>query len=130
MTVDQYVEEFTNRRGFDVVFDTVGGPNLQTSFAAAALNGAVVSVSTRCQQDLSVMHAKALTLHVVFMLIPLLYNIGRNFHGDILGELALLVDENKVKPLIDPQVFSIDDVALAHAYLESGKAIGKVVLNR
>jgi NADPH2:quinone reductase len=128
MNVADYVNKYTDGEGFDVVFDTVGGENLQKSFEAAALNGTVVSVSTRGEQDLGLMHAKALTLHVVFMLIPLLHGIDRAHHGEILTELSQLVDKGKINPLIDDQQFSIDDVASAHNHLESGAAIGKVVL--
>jgi NADPH2:quinone reductase len=74
------------------------------------------------------MHAKGLTLHVVFMLIPMLYNMGRERHGAILRQIATLVDEHKLKPLIDEQKFNVTDIALAHKYLESGAAIGKVIV--
>jgi NADPH2:quinone reductase len=130
MGVSDYVEEFTQNRGFDVIFDTVGGDNISRCFQAAALNGVVVSVSSRSQQDLSPMHAKGLTLHVVFMLIPLLHNLGRERHGGILRQIAALVEENKLKPLIDEHKFSVTDISTAHKYLESGAAIGKIVVTR
>ncbi|WP_455210120.1 zinc-binding dehydrogenase, partial [Kaarinaea lacus] len=130
MDVQDYVEEYTDNRGFDVIFDTVGGDNIGKCFQAAALNGTVVSVSTRSQQDLSPMHAKGLTLHVVFMLIPMLHNIGRERHGNILRQVAALVDANKLKPLIDQQKFSFADIASAHKYFESGAAIGKVIVTK
>jgi NADPH2:quinone reductase len=128
MAVQDYVKEFTDNRGFDVIFDTVGGDNIAKSFQAAALNGTIVSVSSRSQQDLSPMHAKGLTLHVVFMLLPLLYNVGRERHGHILRQIAALVDENILKPLIDEKKFNIADIASAHKYLDSGAAIGKVIV--
>ena len=128
MDVQSYVDKFTEGRGFDVVFDTVGGDNIQSCFKAAALNGCVVSVSTRSMQDLSLMHSKGLTLHVVFMLIPLLHNIGRGHHREILNELGELVSQSRLRPLIDESQFRIADVAAAHARLESGKAVGKIVL--
>jgi len=128
MEVQDYVAEYTDNLGFDVIFDTVGGENIAKCFQAAALNGTVISVSTRSQQDLSPMHAKGLTLHVVFMLIPMLHNIGRERHGAILRQVADLVDENKLKPLIDEQKFKIADIAQAHKHLESGAAIGKVIV--
>ncbi|MCI0505587.1 MAG: zinc-dependent alcohol dehydrogenase family protein [Gammaproteobacteria bacterium] len=128
MDVTTYVEKYTGGKGFDVVFDTVGGDNIQKSFATAALNGAVVSVSTRSIQDLSLMHAKGLSLHVVFMLIPLLYDVGREHHGMILREITQLADRSQLRPLIDDSVFKITDVGAAHQKLESGKALGKIVL--
>lgn len=127
-SVDDYVKKFTDGKGFDVVFDTVGGENVQNCFTAAAVSGTVVSISTRTSADLSPLHAKGLSLHVVFMLIPLLYNKGREHHGEILTELTALVEAGKVKPLIHKERFSFSEVGKAHALLESGQALGKIVL--
>ena len=129
MDVKTYVEKFTDGKGFDVVFDTVGGENIAKCFEAAALNSSVVSVSTRSTQDLSLMHAKGLSLHVVFMLIPLLYHIGRDHHGAILNEITRLVDQSQLQPLLDKSQFGIVDVAAAHRKLEGGEATGKLVLD-
>lgn len=128
--VEDFVAEHTDGNGFDVVFDTVGNDNLQNAFKAAKLNGTVVSTVSRSQQDLSLLHAKGLTLHLVYMLIPMLSDTNRAYHGKIMTKLADLVDQGQVSPLIDSQSFTFDDVAAAHAYVESGKAIGKVVLNQ
>lgn len=127
--VEAYVSRLTKNQGFDVVFDTVGGPNLDKSLMAASLNGAVVTTAARSTHDLSPMHNKALSLHVVFMLLPILTHQGRNAHGAILANIAKLVDEGKLKPLIDSHHFTLDTVSDAHAFLESGKAQGKVVLS-
>jgi NADPH2:quinone reductase len=128
MDVETYVDKFTEGKGFDVVFDTVGGDNIQKSFTAAAVNGTVVSVSTRSTQDLSLMHSKGLSLHVVFMLIPLLHDIGREHHGEILKEIAQLADRSQLQPLIDSSSYKIEDAGAAHQRLESGQATGKIVL--
>ncbi|MBI4784074.1 MAG: zinc-dependent alcohol dehydrogenase family protein [Oscillatoriophycideae cyanobacterium NC_groundwater_1537_Pr4_S-0.65um_50_18] len=128
--VEEFVAEHTNGRGFDVVFDTVGNDNLQQAFKAAKLNGTVISTVSLSQQDLTLLHAKGLTLHLVFMLIPLLHDMGRSRHGEILSQLAQLVDAGQVRPLLDSQVFKFADVAAAHQRAESGQAIGKVVLQQ
>jgi len=44
--------------------------------------------------------------------------------------LCNLVEAGGLKPLIDPAQFEFQDVADAHAFLEAGEAIGKVVLIR
>lgn len=128
-TPEQYVQRLTNGKGYDVVFDTVGGPNLDRSLAAAAINGAVVTTAARSTHDLTPMHNKALSLHVVFMLLPLLANEGREQHGKILANIATIVDQKKLKPLIDSHQFSLETAPDAHALLESGQAVGKVVIN-
>ncbi|MBC7204409.1 MAG: zinc-binding dehydrogenase, partial [Pusillimonas sp.] len=49
----------------------------------------------------------------------------------ILTKLSSLVDRGLVKPLIDERhPFTAEGVKAAHARLESGKAIGKVVITR
>lgn len=128
--VEEFVAEHTNGQGFDVVFDTVGNDNLQNAFKAAKLNGTIVSTVSLSQQDLTLLHAKGLTLHLVFMLIPMLFGMGRARHGEILSKLAQLVDEGKIHPLVDPKSFNLTEVAAAHEYAESGQAIGKVVLTQ
>ncbi len=128
--VEDFVAEHTNGKGFDAVFDTVGNNNLQNAFKAAKLNGTVVSTVSLSKQDLTLLHAKGLTLHLVYMLIPMLHQINRAYHGKILAELADLVDKGRVRPLIDARSFTFNDIAAAHTYAESGKAIGKVVLSQ
>lgn len=128
--VEEFVAEHTNGKGFDVVLDTVGNDNLQNAFKAAKLNGTIVSIVSLSQQDLTLLHAKGLTLHLVFMLIPLLFNIDRARHGEILSKLAQIVDEGKIRPLLDSQAFSMDEIASAHRRSESGQSIGKVVLTQ
>lgn len=127
--VQKYLLRLTHGKGFDIVFDTVGGANLDKSFIAAGINGSVVTTAARSTHDLTLMHNKSLTLSAVFMLLPILKNQGREEHGEILSEIAKIVDEGKLKPLIDPHKFTLETVAEAHALLESGNAKGKVVLS-
>ncbi len=127
--VQDYVTRLTDGAGFDVVFDSTGGDNLVRSFEAAKLNGTVITPSSSKTYDLSVMHAKGLSLHVVFMLIPMLHNLGRERHGEILAEAARLADSGQLQPLLDPKRFTFADVGKAHDYLEQGRATGKVVFN-
>lgn len=128
-TVAQYVERLTQGHGFDVVFDTVGGANLQNSFIAAAKNGAVVTTAARSTQDLSLLHNKALSLHCVFMLLPILDNQNREQHGKILAKIAEIADQGKLKPLVDSHSFTLETTPAAHTLLESGQANGKVVIS-
>ena len=126
--VEEYVQEYTNGEGFDLVFDTVGDANLQKSFAAMKLHGQVVSIAARSEQDLTPLHTRGGTLSVTFMLLPLITGVGRKRHGEILEQLTCLVEEGKVRPLLDDSEFIISEVSQAHAKLESGKAVGKISL--
>lgn len=127
-TVSDYVQAHTAGAGFDIVFDSVGGANMANSFEAAAMNGHVSTTVAMVELDLTTAHFKGLSLHVVFMLIPMLHNLQRQAHGNILTKLAQIVDQGGVKPLLDEQTFSLDDVGKAYDRLTSGQAIGKVVV--
>lgn len=130
-SVQDYVDRLTEGKGFDVVFDTVGGTNIDHSIAAIAQYGHVVSISAYSTHDLSKLYyLKSASFHAVFMLIPLLFNIQRERHGDILKRIAHLVEDGHLRPLLHPKQFSFDEIGKAHATLESGKAIGKIVMTR
>ncbi|MEO0425197.1 MAG: zinc-dependent alcohol dehydrogenase family protein [Pseudomonadota bacterium] len=123
-----YVADHTGGAGFDVVFDTVGGPNMSNSFEAAKLNGHVASTVALVELDLSTAHFKGLSLHVVFMLIPMIHDVQRADHGEILETLASIADAGKLRPVLDAPRFTLDQVGDAYARLASGQAIGKVVV--
>ena len=127
-TVEEYVEKYTGGNGFQTVFDTVGGKNLDTSFQAAAAHGTVLAIAARSTHDLSPMHAKGLSLHITFMLLKILDETKRAEHGVILQKIAELVEAGKLKPLVDEKDFSFEEAGKSHEYLETGKAIGKISL--
>ena len=127
-TVAEYVEKHTGGEGFDVIFDSVGGANLTNSFDAAALNGHVATTVFLVELDLTPAHFKGLSLHVVFMLIPMLHDHKREQHGAILAKLSEIVDAGALHPLLDDTRFALADVGKAYDRLTSGQAIGKVVV--
>ena len=128
-SVDDYVERLTGGTGFDVVDDATGGSDIAASFQAARLNGQVVTIVSMYEADLTPMHIKGLTLHVVFMLIPMLHDVDRAEHGRILREAAALADAGRLRPHLDPRRFDLASVADAHRHLEGGQAVGKVVID-
>ena len=127
-SVEQYVAAYTDGNGFDVVFDSVGGANMAKSFEAAVLNGHVASTVSLCELDLTTAHFKGLSLHVVFMLIPMLHNHRRRDHAEILRNVAQIVEAGGLSPVLDEHRYSLAEVGDAHARLESGKGMGKVVV--
>lgn len=127
-SVEQYTAKHTDGAGFDLVFDSVGGENMKNSFEAAALNGQVASTVSMCELDLTTAHFKGLSLHVVFMLIPMLHNHQREVHGEILRKLAEIAESGDLTPVLDEEHFLLEQAGQAHARLQSGKAMGKVVI--
>eukprot|EP00752_Nemacystus_decipiens_P013780 g12233.t1 len=127
-TVEQYVDRVTDGIGFDAVFDTVGGSNISPSVQAARLNGQVACIQGRDAVDGGLLHVRGASLHLVFMLIPILHDLRRERHGAILSTAATMVNQGVFKPLIDTKRFTFDQIAEAHAYAESGKQVGKVLV--
>jgi NADPH:quinone reductase len=128
-SVEAYVKRLTYGEGFDVILDTIGNQHLIQSFQAARNGGQVVSTMAMTHLDLKLMHLKGLSLHIIFMLLPLLTGIGRERHGAILREVAALVDAGKLQPLVDETRFTLTTAADAYRYLVSGRATGKAVID-
>lgn len=127
-SVEQYTHKYTDGKGFDIVFDTVGGNNLVNSFQAVKLNGSVVTTNGRVTLDLGIMHSKALSLNVVFMLIPLVHNIERERHSKIIKSLSDMIENGQLRILKDERQFSFAEIGEAHQHLEDRKALGKISL--
>ena len=127
-SVEDYVERYTDGRGFDLVFDTVAGENVQTSIQATRLNGEVVTVGVPAEGGIHAVGGRGISVHFVSMLIPMLHNVGRAHHGEILRRTAELVEEGYLRPLVDEQTFTFDEIGDAHAYAEAHEQIGKVVV--
>ncbi|KGJ87058.1 zinc-dependent alcohol dehydrogenase family protein [Colwellia psychrerythraea] len=125
-SVSDYVQAYTEGTGFDKVFDTVAGDNIEKSFQAAKFYGHVATILPIA--DPLQIALKSLSFHSVLMLIPLCHGINHASHGRILTEIATLVDAGKITPIIDESNFSIWQVAKAHDRFSSGKAVGKITL--
>ncbi len=125
-SVADYVQTYTDGAGFDKIFDTVAGDNIEKSFAAAKFNGHVATILPIA--DPLQIALKSLSFHSILMLIPLCHGINHASHGLILTEIATLVDAGKITPIIDESDYSIWEVAKAHDHLASGKAVGKITL--
>lgn len=127
-SVADYVAKHTDGLGFDVVYDSIGGANLPNSFEAAALNASIATTVSMAEIDLTPAHFKGLSLHVVFMLIPMLHKVKQQDHHRILTNIAEIVDAGKLKPLLDESNFTFEEIGKAHDRLASGQAMGKIVV--
>ncbi|NNA55706.1 zinc-dependent alcohol dehydrogenase family protein [Pseudomonas koreensis] len=127
--VEQYVSQFTDGKGFDVVYDTVGGKSLDDSFAAIRLYGHVTSCAAFGTHNLATGSLRSATLSGIFVLLPMLTGVGRKHHAQILGYATRLIEEGKVKPLLHAERFSLSQARQAHDAVQQGTAIGKVVID-
>ncbi len=131
-SVADYVQQYTGGAGFDIVFDTVGGPNLPNSFAAVKLFGSIVTTIAMSPEDLSPLHFKGVSFHVVLLMMAIVHDIDarQQGYGKNLARIAEWMEQGKVKALVDGQRFSFDEVPAAHLFAESGQSRGKVVIER
>jgi NADPH:quinone reductase len=127
--VEKYVATATGGAGFDVIFDTVGGETLDTSFAAVrTYTGHVVSILGWGTHSLAPLSFRGATYSGVFTLLPLLTGEGHAHHGEILTATAALVDAGLMTPVLDPTPYDLETVAGAHRAVASGNSRGKVVV--
>jgi NADPH:quinone reductase-like Zn-dependent oxidoreductase len=127
--VEKYVATATGGAGFDVIFDTVGGETLDTSFTAVrTYTGHVVSILGWGTHSLAPLSFRGATYSGVFTLLPLLTGEGHAHHGEILTATAALVDAGLMTPVLDPTPYDLETVAGAHRAVASGNSRGKVVV--
>lgn len=129
MPVEDYVRVYTGNQGFDVVYDTVGGAVLDDSLKAVRPYGHVVSCAAFGEHSLAPAALRCATLSAVYVLLPMLSGQGRARHGDILREATRLAEKGRLRPVVDPRHFTLDQVLDAHDAVEAGNALIKVVVD-
>lgn len=128
-TPEEYVAAYTGGDGFDVIFDTVGGPSIDASFGAVRrYTGHVVSILGWGQHSLAPLSFRGATYSGVFTLLPLLTGEGRSHHGEILREAAKLAEAGHLTPTLHPEIYTFRTIEAAYDMVESGNAAGKVVV--
>lgn len=140
VVIDYKTQDFaTELRDYDVVLDTQGGETLDKSFQVVKPGGRVISVAGPPEPDfarefgvnwLLVQAMRALSFSVRRKAKPRSANYSFLFmtaNGDQLRELAALVDAGAIHPIID-RVYPFDATLDALAYVENGRATGKVVV--
>ena len=127
--IEAYVAEHTAGKGFDVVYDTVGGKVLDASFEAVRRFGHVVSALGWGTHALAPLSFRAATYSGVFTLLPLLTGEGRAHHGEIMAEATRLAEAGKLVPLLDNRHFTLESVGDAYVLIRDHAAKGKLVVD-
>lgn len=128
-----FVEEVlrhTEGQGVDVIVDIIAGEYVARNFQAAAMNGRIVQIGVikgpAPQVDLFPMLVKRLT-HTGSTLRARSADDKAQIITDLQRHVWPHVRSGAVKPLIF-RTFALGDAAQAHALMESGQHMGKVVL--
>ncbi|MEO6817042.1 MAG: zinc-dependent alcohol dehydrogenase family protein [Edaphobacter sp.] len=126
--IQEYVDAHTGGVGFDIVYDTLGGPVLDESFVAVKrYTGHVVSCLGWGTHALAPLSFRSATYSGVFTLFPLLTGIGRDHHGEILKQISDLASKGQMKPFLSEQHFGSNQIAQAFDLVAKGSR-GKVVV--
>jgi NADPH:quinone reductase-like Zn-dependent oxidoreductase len=127
-------------REYDVVLDTLGGDSLERSFQILKPGGTVVSLVG--PPDAAFARMRGMN----FLMVSVLWFLSRKVHGlarkrgasysfflllepggSQLEKIGELLESASIRPVID-RVLPFDQAMEALAYLEKGRAKGKVVL--
>jgi NADPH:quinone reductase-like Zn-dependent oxidoreductase len=140
IVIDYKKEDFeTILHDYDVVFDTLGGATLEKSIRVLKPGGKLISLLGPPDPDF----AKDIGLPGILRLAMRLlsyrtrksaksHHVSYSFHfmrpsGDQLREIASLIDSGTVHPVVD-RVFPFESTKDALAYIEKGRAKGKVIV--
>jgi NADPH2:quinone reductase len=124
------LSEATDGHGMDVILDMVGGDYVQKDLKLAAADGRIVFIAFQAGFNTEVNF-----LPVLMKRLTLTASTLRAQSGEQKTQMAIEIEEQvlplyragKIHPLID-QVFDFSDITAAHARMESGNHIGKILL--
>ena len=114
------VKDYTEKQGVDVVFEHVGEFTWNTSMRILGKGGRLVTCGAttgpKASFDIRYLFSKQLSV------------LGSTM-GDVAAfdDCVTLVADGKIKPVVD-RSFDLSEIKEAHAHLENGNQIGKVIL--
>ncbi|WP_229426745.1 NAD(P)H-quinone oxidoreductase [Microvirga alba] len=124
------VKEATGGHGADVILDMVGGDYIPRNYEAAAQDGRIVQIAF--------LKGSKVELDFRRLMLKRLTHTGSTLRARSVTEKAAiaraleekvwpLLAQGRCKPVID-STFALEDVAKAHARMDGGEHIGKIVL--
>jgi len=123
-------KQATQGRGVELILDMVGGDYVARNYEAAAVEGRIVQIAFQA--------SSRVTLDLMRLMLKRLTHTGSTLRARAIADKAAiaaaieknvlpLVASGRVKPPID-STFPLRQASAAHARMESGKHIGKIVL--
>ena len=123
-------KQATQGRGVELILDMVGGEYVGRNYEAAAVEGRIVQIAF--------LASSRLTVDLMRLMLKRLTHTGSTLRARAVADKAAiaqaleknvlpLLASGRVKPPID-STFPLAQASAAHARMESGKHIGKIVL--
>lgn len=124
------VKDLTDGHGADLILDMVGGDYIERNFAAAAVEGRIAQIAflqgSQADVDFLKLLVKRLTL-TGSTLRPRSVAQKAEIAAELEKQVWPLLDAATVAPVID-KTFPLAQAARAHAHMEAGAHIGKIIL--
>ena len=121
------VRRLTDGRGVDLVVDSVGGPVLAGSLRSLAYRGRCITVGQAGRQpqplDISSLMGGNQSLTGVFLGAELQFERAHTMIAGLIDDVAA----GRLQVVVD-RTYPLAEAAAAHAYVESRRAVGRVVL--
>jgi NADPH2:quinone reductase len=126
----QIVKEVTGGRGADVILDMVGGSYIPRNYEAAGQDGRIVQIAflqaSKVEVDFRRLMLKRLT-HTGSTLRSRSVREKAAIAEALTAKVLPLLSQGRCRPVMDSQ-FPLERVAEAHARMDGGEHIGKIVL--
>jgi NADPH2:quinone reductase len=123
-------KEFTGGKGVDVILDMVGGSYIPRNHEASGTDGRIVQIAflqgSKVELDFRRLMLKRLT-HTGSTLRSRTVEEKAAIARALEEKVMPLLAEGRCKPVMD-STYPLDEVAKAHARMDGGEHIGKIVL--
>ena len=126
----QAILDWTEEKGVDLAFDTVGGKIFSKTFQAVQIYGDIVTIlEPPADTDWKTARNRNLRVSLELMLTPMLKGLmdEQRAQAKILAQCARLIDRGVLKIHVG-ETFPLKEAAAAHQLLEAGSVTGKIVL--
>ncbi|MGB3407963.1 MAG: NAD(P)H-quinone oxidoreductase, partial [Jannaschia sp.] len=127
---EDFVERLTGAGGADVILDMVGGDYLPRNLRALAPDGRLVQIAFLQGPKVAVNFAALMVRRLTITgstLRPQSDLAKARIAEALRAEVWPLLDTGKIAPVMD-RTFALTDAAAAHARMEAGEHIGKIIL--
>ena len=117
--IDDAIADLTDRRGVDVVFESVGGTTYEQAVRSLARGGRLVTIGATTGDA-----NQGMLQHVFWKQLEIIGATGatRGEFADMLGALF----DGDIEPVID-SVISLEEIPAAHERLSNGEGFGKII---
>ncbi len=127
---EDFVEVAKAEGGMNLILDMVGGDYISRNIKALAMEGRLVNIAflqgSKAEVNFAQVMMKRLTL-TGSTLRPQSDEAKAKIASALLSKVWPLIEAGQVGPVMD-STYALDDAAKAHAHMESGAHIGKIVL--